>query len=132
VTRRQFPLDQVDDIGQCADDHPTSVNYNASAPPMRVQVLAASLPPPTAMQVYTLAGVPILPSSGSGGAGGGYVDVPRNASGSYAVRLRPPWGRYSAAAGAAPVVDCVEAAAASIVAEIRALRADLRPETPAP
>jgi hypothetical protein len=84
-----------------ADDHPTSVNYNASAPPMRVQVLAASLPPPTAMQVYTLAGVPILPSSGSGGTGGGYVDVPRNASGSYAVRLRPPWGRYSAAAGAA-------------------------------
>jgi hypothetical protein len=26
VTRRQFPLDQVDDIGQCADDHPTIFN----------------------------------------------------------------------------------------------------------
>ena len=26
VTRRQFPLDEVDDIGQCADDHPTIFN----------------------------------------------------------------------------------------------------------
>ena len=84
-----------------ADDASNSPNYNASIPYMRVQLLLYTLPPVSAMTLYTVSDVPLtastsVPSSSSSTTPPGYVDVPRDpTTGKYTLHLRPPYGRYS-------------------------------------
>ena len=52
VTRREFPLDQVDDIGQCADDHPTIyAAFDTASKPEERKAALGKVQPSTAWRL---------------------------------------------------------------------------------